>query len=441
MRVKHTMPSVAIDPASAPIDVARTIRLQGFAPNESVCLTTTLQHDDGTSWRSETIFTADSNGGVDLTRDAPLAGEYEGVSPMGVLWSMRQTAAPPVPLPNVQPLTVHLEARGASGASVCGSFEQHFLAPGVTRREIRARGLVGTLFTPPDPGPHPVVIMLAGSGGGIMEARAALFAAHGYTTFALGYFGAPGLPAYISGTPLEYFEAGLDWAHKTLAPAHGLLAVCGVSRGGELALLLGATFPEAIGAVIAYVPSPFTHGVLNAGQPSEDRHAPTWTHRGRPLPVLSRPNTTADWSLFDDAPPPKRQTPAFLSALRDADAVAHAFIPLERIGGPVLLISGYDDALWPSTTFSELAVERLQKARHPYPVRHLAYENAGHSIQFPYVPTTVLARAHAVSGVPLVYGGTAAGNAHANEHSWPRVLDFLAAACEARRLSAHRVSA
>jgi pimeloyl-ACP methyl ester carboxylesterase len=360
---------------------------------------------------------------------------------MGVVWSMQQTAAPPAPRPTVQPLTVQLEARGAGGASAHGSFEQHFLAPGVSRREIRERGLVGTLFTPPTHGPHPLVMMLAGSGGGIMETRAALFAAHGYASFALGYFGAPGLPAHISGTPLEYFEAGLDWAHTALAPAHGLVAVCGVSRGGELALLLGATFPEAIGAVIAYVPSPFTHGVLNAGRPGEDRHAPTWTHRGQPLPVLSHPNAAADWSLFDDAPPPRRQTPAFLSALRDAEAVARAFIPLERISSPVLLISGADDALWPSTSFSELAVERLQEARHPYPMQHLRYENAGHSIQFPYVPTTVLARPHAVSGIPLVYGGSAAGNAHANEHSWPRVLDFLAAACDARRPSARRVSA
>ena len=351
---------------------------------------------------------------------------------MGVVWSMQQVTAPPLPRPTVQPLTVHLEAAGARGASARASFEQHFLAPGVDRREIRERGLVGTLFTPPGWGPHPVVIMLAGSGGGIMETRAALFAAHGYTAFALGYFGAPGLPAHISRTPLEYFETGLDWVHRTLDPANGMVAVCGVSRGGELALLLGATFPTMIGAVIAYVPSPFTHGVLNAGRPGEDRHAPTWTHCGRPLPVLSRPNTRAEWSLFDDAPAPKRQSPGFLSALRDQQAVERAFIPLERINGPLLLISGDDDALWPSTPFSELAVERLQEARHPYPVRHLAYPDAGHSIQFPYVPTTVLVRPHPVSGISLANGGTAAGNARACEDSWHGVLEFLATAQDAR---------
>ena len=430
------MPIIIIEPGSALIDVPRAIRLFGLTPGEQVTIVSTLGHDDGTSWRGETAFAADERGEVDLARDAPVAGGYEGVSPMGVVWSMRQVTAPPLPSPTVQPLTVQLEAHGDGGASAHGSFEQHFLAPGVTRREIRERGLVGTLFMPSGPGPHPIVIMLAGSGGGIMETRAALFAAHGYGALALGYFGAPGLPAHISGTPLEYFETGLDWVHGTLAPAQGFVAVCGVSRGGELALLLGATFPDRIGTVIAYVPSPFTHGVLNAGRPGEDRHAPTWTHRGKPLPVLSRPNTQAEWSLFDDAPPPKRQTPAFLSALRDLQAVERAFIPLERTKGPVLLISGEDDALWPSTPFSELAVERLHKARHPYLVRHLAFADAGHTIQFPYVPTTVLARPHPVSGIALAYGGTAPGNARACEESWRGALAFLAEAVEERRASA-----
>jgi dienelactone hydrolase len=426
------LPAISVEPASALIDVSRTIRLRGFAADEHVTLISSLRHEDGTSWRGETTFAANPQGEVDLATDAPVGGGYDGASPMGVVWSMQQVAAPPVPRPTVQPLMVHLEATGAGGASARGSFSQNFLAPGVDRREIRERGLVGTLFILPGPGPHPVVIMLAGSGGGIMETRAALLAAHGYTAFALGYFGAPGLSTHISRTPLEYFETGLNWAHQTLDPAYGMVAVCGVSRGGELALLLGATFPALVSAVIAYVPSPFTHGVLNAGRPGEDRHAPTWTHAGKPLPILSRPNTRAEWSLFDDAPPPKRQSPAFLSALRDGQAVERAFIPLERINGPVLLISGDDDALWPSTPFSELAAERLRIARHPYPVRHLAYAEAGHSIQVPYVPTTVLARPHPVSGVPLANGGTAAGNARASEESWRGVLEFLAEVTEAR---------
>ncbi len=388
-----------------------------------------LAPTDGSLWRSETAFVADADGSVDLTAAAPVAGNYVEASPMGFLWSMQpvREASPAAPsLVGIQ--DVRLQARGDDGAVAEVEFEQYFVAPGVTRREVCEDGMVATLFIPPGAGPHPVVVMLAGSGGGLMEARAALFAAHGYAALALGYFGTPGLPAHISRTPLEYFERALQWVHRALSPADGFVAVAGVSRGGELSLLLGATFPQSIRAVVAYVPSPFTHGVLNAGRPGEDRHAPTWTYRGRALPVLSADNTRANWPLFDNATPPKRQTPAFLSALEDAQAVSRAFIPLERIAGPVLLISGEDDQLWPSTRFAELAEQRLAQARHPFPVVHLRYADAGHSIQFPFVPTTVVARRHPVSGIEMAYGGSAVGNARANADSWPRVLDFLAEA-------------
>ncbi len=426
-------PMITVDPQHAPIDVARSIRLAGFAPDAEVQLVGTLRDNLGAGWRSHAVFRTDSSGHVDVGAATPLVGTWDAPSPMAVVWSMH-----PDPAGNggaigpVDPLTVRLTATSAD-AEAHGSFEQYFLAPDVTRSEIREAGMVGTLFTPSGPGPHPVVVVLAGSGGGLMETRAALFARHGYAALALGYFGVPGLPERISGTRLEYFEAALEWVHRALAPADGFVALSGVSRGGELALLLAATFPDKVSAVVAYVPSPFTHGVLNAGAPGEDRHAPAWTWRGQPLPVLSRDNTRARWALFDEAAPPRRQTPAFLTALEDAQASARAMIPLERIAGPVLLISGNDDALWPSARFSEIAAERLAQVTHKFPVSHLDYADAGHSIGFPYVPTTVLSRPHAVSGIHLAYGGTAAGNARAGEQSWREVLRFLAAAVDDAR--------
>ena len=429
------IPGIVAEPYAATIDVARRISLHGFAAGECVTVTATLRQTDGSTWRSEVFFNADADGGIDVSMAAPIGGTYSGVSPMGLVWSMRQTgeAVPPgTPFDQLAVQTVQLRAAAASGTAD-GSFEQHFVAPGVGVRPIRENGMVATLFTPADEGPHPLVVMLSGSGGGLMEARSALFAAHGFAALALGYFGAPGLPPTISQTRLEYFEAALRWARRTLLPADGFVAVGGVSRGGELALLLGATMPDAIDAVVAYVPSSVTNGVLNAGRPGEDRHASSWSWRGRNLPVLARDNPRANWGLFDNAPAPKRQTPAFLAALQDAQAVARSSIAVERINGPVLLIGGRDDALWPSARFSELAEARLLEAKHPYPVVNLCYDDAGHTITFPYVPTTVLARAHPVSRIELAYGGTAEGNARAGAQSWPAVLTFLDEARQAVR--------
>ena len=62
------------------------------------------------------------------------------------------------------------------------------------------------------------------------------------------------------------------------------------------------------------------------------------------------------------------------------------------------------------------------------PERHVSYPDPGHTIEYPFRPTTVLARPHTVSGIMLAYGGTAEGNARASEASWREVLRFLARA-------------
>jgi dienelactone hydrolase len=121
---------------------------------------------------------------------------------------------------------------------------------GVTRHVIRTDGLVGTLFLPPEPGPHPAVMVVSGGGGGIDEFRGAILASHGYAALALGHFAVEGRPRGLVNIPLEYFETAIGWMRAQKWFDSRLLAVWGASRGGELALLLGATFAE-INAVAA----------------------------------------------------------------------------------------------------------------------------------------------------------------------------------------------
>ena len=52
-----------------------------------------------------------------------------------------------------------------------------------------------------------------------------------------------------------------------------------------------------------------------------------------------------------------------------------------------------------------MIVDRLEREKHAYPVRHLDFDNAGHAIVFPYVPTTQLVYAHPVSGRISTGGG------------------------------------
>jgi dienelactone hydrolase len=101
-----------------------------------------------------------------------------------------------------------------------------------------------------------------------------------------------------------------------------------------------------------------------------------------------------------------------------------AAIPVERTKGPILLISGTYDGLWPSSQMSQFVMARLRANEHPYPYTHLQYERAGHFIDAPHIPTTVT-RTSNPFGEVLFVGGSPRPNAVANADSWPKVLQFL----------------
>lgn len=436
------VPTLTITPADALIDVPRQIRVEHVEPGQTVEITT-LTRRNGVLWQAQAAYTAGDDGAVDLTRDAPVSGDYKGLAPMGLIWSQSPVDSPSrehFNHPVTDALVTDVVARVA-GAQAQASFSQRLALDGVTRHEVREEGLVGTLYLPAGskPGSHPAVMILNGSGGGINEPRAALYASRGYAAFALAYFKAPGLSDYISNTPLEYFQTGLRWLRKKVQPKHDFVAISGQSRGGELVLLLGATFPKEVSAVVAYVPGAVVHSGQNACDPKIGREGPTWLLGGKPIPHVWENNRTATWAPFDEGPSPHRHEKAILTALQDPDAVARARIRVEDIEGPVMLLSATDDGSWPSSLYSKMVQDKLAEVKHPYPVEWLDYENGGHSILFPYVPTTQLVYAHPVSGKISTSGGNPKDNARADQESWEGVKKFLDAAVKARA-AAHSAS-
>lgn len=440
-------PTLTITPADALIDVPRQIRVENVAPGQTVEISA-LTRRNGVLWQAHAAYTAGEDGVVDLTRDAPVSGDYTGLSPMGLIWSQAPVDSPsrehfnhPVTdalVTDVVARVAGVEAGAEADMQAQATFTQRLALDGVTRHEVREEGLVGTLYLPAGskPGSHPAVMILNGSGGGINEPRAALYASRGYAAFALAYFKAPGLSDYISNTPLEYFQTGLRWLRKKVQPKHDFVAISGQSRGGELVLLLGATFPKEVSAVVAYVPGAVVHSGQNACDPKIGREGPTWLLGGKPIPHVWENNRTATWAPFDEGPSPHRHEKAILTALQDPDAVARARIRVEDIEGPVMLLSGTDDGSWPSSLYSKMVQDKLVDVKHPYPVEWLDYENGGHSILFPYVPTTQLVYAHPVSGKISTSGGNPKDNARADQESWEGVKKFLDAAVKARAASA-----
>lgn len=423
---------IVVTPERALIDVEREIRLEGFAPYAFVTVAASMRMC-GALWTSESVFLAGHDGCLDLSRDSPVAGSYAQPSAMGIVWSMRCQEMDRVVFPpdSTDALVVDIQA-SSGGVSTSAVLIQEFLAQGVRHESLRidvdGMTLSGELYTPPGPGPHPVVIHMNGSSGGVNAPRAALFAAQGYQCLALAVFNYPGRPKYLNDMPLEYFEQALLWARRTLQPRNDFVAVVGISRGGEMSLLLAAHYPALVSAVVAYVPSPVMHGAVSAGAPGTGRDAQVWTLGGKPLPHLWQDNATADWDAAYSTPPPYRQTLAFLSATRDRAAFERARIPVERYPGPMLLVSASDDGFWPSTAYSEMVVRKRQAAG--LPVAHFVCAGAGHHVHYPTLPSTLINKAHAMSGLLLDAGGSAPANAAGNADSYRAVLEFLAQAAQ-----------
>ncbi len=280
------------------------------------------------------------------------------------------------------------------------------------------------MFYPTTPGPHPVVIVLGGFGGGVREGGAEALASEGFAALALAYLGVDPLPRELVEIPLEYFAEAIDWLKAQPAVDAERIAVMGNSKGGELALLLGATYPEDVKAVVGYAPS----AIVWQGTPSD-----RWTYRLYPRSSWSLGGEPLRFVRF--ASPLPSDTPQMMEyflgeptaighifyerALKDRIDVAAASIAVEKINGPVLVISGTDDQMWPSTPLSEMAMERLKAHDHPFPYEHLRYEGAGHMITLPNSePPPSWSSRYEV-------GGTREANEFANADSWRKVLGFL----------------
>jgi BAAT / Acyl-CoA thioester hydrolase C terminal len=103
---------------------------------------------------------------------------------------------------------------------------------------------------------------------------------------------------------------------------------------------------------------------------------------------------------------------------REGPLPADVFIPVEQTNGPILLVSGGSDGMWPASRMAHQIMERLAAHKHPFASRHVHYPNAGHLMRPPGVPTSVLDGKFAL-------GGTAAGQASANRAAWLETVAFL----------------
>jgi len=155
--------------------------------------------------------------------------------------------------------------------------------------------------------------------------------------------------------------------------------------------------------VIAIAPS----SIVYVGIGSSKTAVSSWTFDGADLPFAPYVHNEAYAKsrrlidlydpTFDAAPPASR-------------------IAGERIAGPILLISGRADALWPSSRMADEIAQRLKNSGFKYEVTNLQFDDVGHHAGgIPLRPTADSVR----------LGGSARSISHAQIEAWRAIVSFL----------------
>ena len=291
------------------------------------------------------ITTLDEDGSVFVawTAESPLSG---GLALRGESWLDASSLRPRrevIGWYSLEMLSVHLEITYTD----CAGTEQLGMpllatvtpaapiTPPPETAEFREESvpLPGALYVPEGEGPFPAVVVLHGSEGGFRYtgAVARRLAGGGLVALALCYFGCPETPETLENVNVEVVMGAVAYLQSrpdTIAAKVGLL---GLSRGAELALISGVLYP-AVGPVVSIMGSPWVSGSLPAG-------GTAWLHQGEPLPFVA--------------------------------------IPVEQIDGPILLLHGERDSIWP-VSHSYLLAERLETRGHEFEL--VIYPRSAHDL-------------------------------------------------------------
>jgi dienelactone hydrolase len=442
-----------IDPHFALADETPKVVVEGAAPASRLRLTASFVDDRGQRYASEALLDADPGGHMDVAQAWSVGGTYEGIDPRGPFWSAapceaqdladwqlrRRSDATAPGAATFDDMTApvrwrfvveRLEGAQQEATERCeAQFTMLRVADGVRETpvhvDIDGQAVRGRLFEPAQTSStSPLALVFPGSSGGVAAGQAAMLASRGIVAFAQAVFNHADLGPALIDVPLERFEAGARWLlrHRGL-PASQRVGVLGASRGGELALLLAASFPDRFSAAVAYVPPHLVHGGFGP-EPSPGRAA--WLLGGRPVPHLDEAAWMSPGRLAPYAACARSMRSLYLAPWT-AGNTSGAAIPIERSRAAVLLLSGQCDDLWPSSLGAARVFERLAACRHPMAFEHVAYPGAGHWISRPSAMDFMASDGwmHPVDGSWTPLGGTPRANAAATAHAFRRSVQWL----------------
>lgn len=215
---------------------------------------------------------------------------------------------------------------------------------------------------------QPLVVGLGGSEGGnawaanYWKSTRDLFLEKGYAFLAIGYFGCKGTPAILNQVAIDDVYKAIAEAKKNKQVNPAKVAVIGGSRGADLALLLGSYYKD-ISCVVGMSSS---HAVFPGH--TQEFTTSCWTYGGKELPFIPVNEAAVPFLMKGDL----RGT--FTAMLKDSVAEQQSLIKVEKIHGPILLLSATNDEIIPAVSMGEKMISRLKNNSFIYPYEHVIYE-------------------------------------------------------------------
>ena len=213
---------------------------------------------------------------------------------------------------------------------------------------------------------QPLIVAFGGGSGGndwernyLKDKRDSLLA-HGFAVLAIGYFKTDNSPSSLDRISLNAIaDTILHIARRTPQLDTARIILMGASKGGELVLNLASRyscFRGVIALSTSHVSFPAT--TLSANTSS-------WMYNEKEVTCVPAPFKTIWPALKGDL------HSAFSMILENKEAVAQAEIEVEKINGPILILSADQDEQWPATEMSQQLMERLKRKKFTFPYKHI----------------------------------------------------------------------
>lgn len=294
-----------------------------------------------------------------------------------------------------------------------------FLFDGVKPKAINENGFQANYYAKTDTKRKAAIVLIGGGEWGDYWGQQ--FAKKGFVGLSIPYTQREGLPELPEEINLEYFEKALGWLQNQPAVDPDKIVLMGASRNAELALVIASIFPELVGGVVAYAPSsvswsntvlPYNSNILK----------PSWKYQGADIPYVPMDKIEGNASN-------KIETLEYWkSGLEKTGFVAQAAIKVENIDGPILLFSGSDDRVWPSTFMADMIEQRVNQHNFKHRFESVKYENAGHLISSnPEMTSDIRTGKMNIDGKDYEYefGGTKEGDQKAKKDATKRLMAFI----------------